>query len=290
MAVDWIPSGAGFPLGACGGTLAAHPTDPLILYTGTHLGAGTSGVFRTTDGGATWLQVFQAYVSSLAIDSISGSTLYAGASGAVYVTTDGARTWTAASTGLPSDAPVRDIAIDPALPTTAYAATDRGVFRTTDLGAHWTAMNDGLPNSRVNAIAIDPVAQTLFAGTNDSGVYKLELRGSQEPCPSSSTTLCLDQGRFAVAIDWSTTAAGGSAKALTLTDSTGAFWFFSPDNLELVVKVLDGRSINGHFWVFYGALSNVEYTITVTDTQTGAVKTYFNPQGQLASVADTAAF
>ena len=53
---------------------------------------------------------------------------------------------------------------------------------------------------------------------------------------------------------------------------------------------MDGRSVNGKFWVLYGALSNVEYTITVTDTQTGAVKTYFNPQGQLASVADTDAF
>lgn len=40
----------------------------------------------------------------------------------------------------------------------------------------------------------------------------------------------------------------------------------------------------------YGALTNVEYTITVTDTETGAVKTYFNPQGQLASRADTSAF
>ncbi len=69
-----------------------------------------------------------------------------------------------------------------------------------------------------------------------------------------------------------------------------SFWFFSSNNLELIIKVLDARVINNHFWVFYGALSNVEYTITVTDTQTGAVKTYFNPQGQLASVADTSAF
>jgi len=42
--------------------------------------------------------------------------------------------------------------------------------------------------------------------------------------------------------------------------------------------------------VFYGALSDVEYTITVTDTQTGAVKKYFNAQGQLSSVSDTSAF
>ena len=39
----------------------------------------------------------------------------------------------------------------------------------------------------------------------------------------------------------------------------------------------------------FAALLNVEYTIRVIDTETGRTKTYFNPQGQLASVADTAA-
>src|SRR5262249_43267884 len=40
----------------------------------------------------------------------------------------------------------------------------------------------------------------------------------------------------------------------------------------------------------YGALSDVEYTITVTDTLTGYVKTFTNPSGNLASVADTSGF
>ena len=42
--------------------------------------------------------------------------------------------------------------------------------------------------------------------------------------------------------------------------------------------------------MFYGALSNVEYTITVTDTATGAKNVYKNPSGRFASVADTGAF
>jgi hypothetical protein len=82
----------------------------------------------------------------------------------------------------------------------------------------------------------------------------------------------------------------GNGAAIPLTSDTGAFWFFDPSNLELTVKVLDGRSINGHFWVFYGALSNVQYTITVTDTQTGAMRIYTNPQNTMASVGDVAAF
>jgi len=53
---------------------------------------------------------------------------------------------------------------------------------------------------------------------------------------------------------------------------------------------VDGRPFNGYWWVFYGALSDVEYTITITDQATGQQKVYFNPSGTMASVADTAAF
>ena len=45
------------------------------------------------------------------------------------------------------------------------------------------------------------------------------------------------------------------------------------------------------FWVFAAATTNVEYTITVTDTQEQQVKTYFNPLGTPAQpIQDTAAF
>ena len=57
-----------------------------------------------------------------------------------------------------------------------------------------------------------------------------------------------------------------------------------------MVKVLDGRGFNNKIWVFIGSASGLEYTITVTDTTTTAVKTYFNAAGSLTSTADTAAF
>ena len=46
----------------------------------------------------------------------------------------------------------------------------------------------------------------------------------------------------------------GAGTALPLTADTGAFWFFDPANVEVLLKVLDGRPVNGQFWVFYGAL------------------------------------
>jgi hypothetical protein len=112
-------------------------------------------------------------------------------------------------------------------------------------------------------------------------------------CTPTETTYCANNGRFAVQVVFSAPNLqifNAPAHAASLTSDTGYFWFFSPNNVEIVVKVVDGRAFNGFYWVFYGALSNVAYTVTVTDTQTGAVKTYTNAAGILASMADTAAF
>ena len=111
-------------------------------------------------------------------------------------------------------------------------------------------------------------------------------------CSTSGTALCLQSGRFAVEVTFTDprNAITGQAHAVDITADTGAFWFFDSKNLELMIKVLDGRPVNGHFWVFFGALSDVAYTIRVTDTETGEQRTYVNPRGQLASHADTSAF
>lgn len=104
--------------------------------------------------------------------------------------------------------------------------------------------------------------------------------------------LCLLGGRFQVEATWRLPGAAGAGAGtpVPLHDGAGLFWFFDPANVELVAKVLDGRALNGKFWFFYGALSNVEYDLRVTDTGTGAVRTYHNPPGSLCGGADTGAF
>ncbi len=115
---------------------------------------------------------------------------------------------------------------------------------------------------------------------------------AEAPCAATFTSLCLNGGRFRVSVAWQVPSQGtsGAAAAVPLTSDTGHFWFFSANNVELVVKVVDGRAFNGRFWVFSGALSDVAYTVTVTDTQTGAVKVYSNPSGRLSSSSDQTAF
>jgi ELWxxDGT repeat protein len=112
-------------------------------------------------------------------------------------------------------------------------------------------------------------------------------------CGPASDSLCLSGDRFRVEVTFRNPLAGGAetrARAVPGGDQTGYFWFFDPANLELAVKVLDGTAVNGKHWVFWGALSDVEYEIAVTDTVTGARKTYRNPRGQICGGADTSAF
>jgi len=109
-------------------------------------------------------------------------------------------------------------------------------------------------------------------------------------CAPTATSLCLNGGRFRAEVSWRDFAGNkGVGQAIAMTADTGYFWFFNAANVELVVKVLDGRALNKDFWVFYGALSTVEYQLKVTDTVTGRTSYYFNPANNLASVADTSA-
>lgn len=116
--------------------------------------------------------------------------------------------------------------------------------------------------------------------------------GSIAGCVPGPDRLCLADGRFRVEVDWRdfTGRTGRGSVASCTTADSGLFWFFDPDNWEILVKVLDGCGVNGHHWVFAAATTSVEYTLTVTDTLTGATAVYRNPLGTAAvSINDTAA-
>ena len=111
------------------------------------------------------------------------------------------------------------------------------------------------------------------------------------PCTPSSTALCLSGNRFRVTATWQTSTASGVGTAQALTSDTGYFWFFSSTNVEMIVKVLDACGVNNRKWVFAGGLTNVFVVVTVTDTLTGAVRTYVNPQSTaFLPIQDTGAF
>lgn len=148
---------------------------------------------------------------------------------------------------------------------------------------------------------LDPATGYAFRvrAFNDGGnsAYSNEAatstNGEIGACAADATTLCLNSNRFRAHVSWENVlGAFGEGNVVPFgSDTSGLFWFFSADNWEMLVKVLDGCPLNDHYWVFFAATTNVKFVLTVTDTQTGATKTYVNPQGNSAdAVTDTAAF
>ncbi len=133
----------------------------------------------------------------------------------------------------------------------------------------------------------------LQGAAPDIGAHESTGSIGIEPCVATDTTLCLAGGRFRVRVAWRSfdgSTGVGSDVGFGSNDS-GLLWFFQPSNWEMLVKVLDSCSFSGHFWVFSAATTDVEYTLTVTDTQTGAVRVYSNPLGVSApATTDTSAF
>ena len=107
-------------------------------------------------------------------------------------------------------------------------------------------------------------------------------------CVADANTLCIDgapgDDRFIVRARYATSQSGGlqgNANAISLSslgvDRGGLFWFFSADNPELLVKILDGCASTHFKWVFISAGTNVGVNLLIADTQTGAVVLFHNP-------------
>ena len=109
---------------------------------------------------------------------------------------------------------------------------------------------------------------------------------------ASSGGILLTDERFRVEVEWRDfEGQTGSGQLGERTPDSAVLYFFTPDNWEMLVKVIDGCGFNDHFWVFFSATTNVEFTLTVTDTANGSQVQYSNPLGHPANaVTDTTAF
>lgn len=127
------------------------------------------------------------------------------------------------------------------------------------------------------------------AGTCDIGAFEITPL-----CVNGGPTLCLNSDRFKVTVTFRTAAGqtASAAQGVRLTPDTGYFWFFNQENVEVTIKVLNACSGNNpRYWVFLSGMTNLEVTLTVTDTATGQTKTYTNPlRRTFQTVLDTNAF
>lgn len=118
--------------------------------------------------------------------------------------------------------------------------------------------------------------------------------GSTAPC-DETRAICLNGGRFEATVQWRPSASQGgrSSKRVALSEapSTGLFASSPEEEPQILLHVLDRCAVNGHYWLDLAAVTDLEFTVKVRDTQTGRTRVYFNPAGTTpAPMRDAEAF
>ena len=251
------------------------------------------GVYETSDGGTTWTSVSEGLpavgVDQLLLDARGAPTLFA-------VTTRG---HAVTSSGLF----VRDLSarlrLDEISPSSG----------STDGGTLVLLSGDGFRPDSVVAVGgssttdftfFNPQRIRVRTGAHPSGLEDVTVTNpdgahatlpaaffyASWSCDPNPTTLCLESGRFQVGVK----GPDGAASAAPLTLKSGFFWFDWNQNPQVVVKILDGRTENGHYWIHVSALTDAGFTVRVTDRVSGKTHDYINPAGQALSTIDRTSF
>jgi photosystem II stability/assembly factor-like uncharacterized protein len=297
--------------------VAVDPLDSRVLWLAGADAGGAGAVLRGDDRGESWTVLgagLPSPLERLVVESGSITRRLWGISSEpaanVYRSEDAGATWLAAAEGLPNGAeasaldsvPHGDVAgplfgcgdeeSGPALGVVLLGTMDDGVFyRRCD---RWLSVGEGLPRLPVVDVDAVPGQPVVFASLLGAGLWRTGVaEGCDDEVPE---LLCLRGGRFRAEVDWRTARGGGGPgmESGGVSDGGGGawgwFWFFDPDNAELALKVLDGRPVNDHWWVFFASMTDVAFELTVTDLDDGAFRVYRNPPATLASRGDTAAF
>jgi photosystem II stability/assembly factor-like uncharacterized protein len=304
--LTWVPRNQGLPqLGTFSvSALTLDQSSPSDLFASLRAPVGSSpvpgnpAVFHSGDGGLTWIPFSDGIINP------EGTSLVAD-KGQVVVGTPGSGVWTLTSGGAPR--------LDSISPTSG--SMDGGtlvVLKGDGFRSDSVVMIGGVATRefaffdaqtiriRTGAHAVGP-ADVVVANSDGSsaslpGAFRYEdwyscsvfYAGNN----SGGTVLCLENGRFRVDVDWSDSRRpiAGKGHAEPLTIKSGYFWFEWNQDPQVIVKVLDGRTQNGHYWIHVAAMTDLEFTVYVTDTTTGRVKTYRNPVGQTTATLDRESF
>ena len=179
-----------------GYNITVDPVDYDIAYAcGNGIDAGNVCciVKKTTDGGNEWDEIWRdstrAYVSVIAIDSVSNNRIYIGTSEGVYISEDFGASWTEpvdtikATTGL---------VFDPISSNEIYASGSEGVYKSVDSGVTWEKVDSSLVFRNVLCLDSDPLNRSIYAGTKGGSIYRTSLQtGVDEnvPCVPYNFTL-----------------------------------------------------------------------------------------------------
>lgn len=97
-------------------------------------------------------------------------------------------------------------------------------------------------------------------------------------CTAEQISYCLVDGRFRVYVFHE----GKGARRLPIAgDNAVLFYFFEPSNPEMLLKVLNGCAVNGHWWVFGSAATDLPYRIEITDLAARNSVRYDHQEGNI---------
>jgi photosystem II stability/assembly factor-like uncharacterized protein len=156
-------------------TFAVNPKNPKVIWGGGS--NGRSGLWRSSDGGASWKQLGTGLPESnqphrIVVDPSEPDTLYMSARRGGYKSSDGGETWTPFG-GSVQQEEIESLTMHPASPQTLFVGTKKGLMRSTDGAQTWSRMGGGLPRYVVRGLAINPAnPDVMWAGAAGAGVYK----------------------------------------------------------------------------------------------------------------------
>lgn len=192
---NWVYTNGGLKLdGNAMSVLVASEQNPDVVYAASSPKVVRPHIYKTNNGGATWMQITQdlpdRFPTDMAVDPNNDMIAYVtfggfGSSHA-FKTDDGGDSWLDIGIGLP-DIPTWSITVDPENKNNLFVGNEIGVYQSIDGGNSWTNINGNLPDA---IFAMDLVIsrsnRKLRVATHGNGAYEIDM--SQLDSPPSEPT------------------------------------------------------------------------------------------------------
>lgn len=164
-------------------SVVVHPSTPATIWVGTGdrdaSDAPGYGVYKSTDGGATWSAsntgMGNLTVGMMILHPTDPLIILAATSSGIYKTTNGGTSWTRKSSNTSN---YKDIKFKPGDPSVVYATEGGRFYRSADTGETWTQITSGVLSGTRLVIGVTPADPAVVYIYQTTGSFTGLLRSS----------------------------------------------------------------------------------------------------------------